>query len=142
MRAVLDTNVLVSGFLFGGVPLKIIRAALQGDFFYVTSPSLQEELNRVLSTRKFGLTKTEISDLTSPLLDVAMVVYPEESIEVITRCPADNRVLECAIKGSAGAIVTGDKRDLIKLIRFKGIPIQSPRAFLDRLTRRRVRPIS
>jgi uncharacterized protein len=131
MRVVLDTNVVVSGLLFGGVPLKIVRSALCKEFTYVTSVPLLEEMQTVLAYKKFGLSSEEIRDLTGPLVEAAEFAVSTEEISVIERCPADNRVLECAVAGRCAAIVTGDKRDLIRLGVFRGIPILSPRAFLD-----------
>jgi uncharacterized protein len=42
----------------------------------------------------------------------------------------DNRVLECAVKGSAHYIVTGD-RHLLKLGTYEAISIVTVRQFLD-----------
>jgi uncharacterized protein len=42
----------------------------------------------------------------------------------------DNRILECAIEGRAGIIVTGD-RAMLKLRTFEGIRIMTLRHLLD-----------
>lgn len=44
--------------------------------------------------------------------------------------PDDNFVLECAVNGSATHIVTGDKKHLLPLGSFRGIPIVPPAEFL------------
>ena len=49
---------------------------------------------------------------------------------------ADNRILERALTVRADVIVTGDQH-LLRLKRFQGILIASPREFLDTTTRRR-----
>lgn len=49
MRLVLDTNVVVSALVWGGVPYKLIEAAVAGDIELVTSPALQAELQPVLA---------------------------------------------------------------------------------------------
>jgi predicted nucleic acid-binding protein len=59
IRAVIDTNITVSGFLFGGLPLGIINAALSHRFVWVTSPALMAETHRVLQSSKFGLSSGE-----------------------------------------------------------------------------------
>jgi putative PIN family toxin of toxin-antitoxin system len=130
-KATIDTNIFVSGLLFGGIPLKILERALRKDFSLVTSTPLMAEIERVLSSKKFKLTETEIFALVGPLFEVAQVVVPEEEITVISRCPADNRVLECAVTGRCTVIVTGDRRDLVSLKVFRGIPIVTPRAFYE-----------
>ena len=48
LRVVLDTNVLVSGLLYGGLPKRVLRLALEGRFVAVTSRALQAELLRIL----------------------------------------------------------------------------------------------
>ena len=40
MRLVLDTNVVVSALIWGGLPYKLIEAAVAGDIELVTSPAL------------------------------------------------------------------------------------------------------
>ena len=61
---------------------------------------------------------------------VAEIVKPDISLHVITEDPDDNRVLECAAKGNADYIVTGD-RHLLKLGSYEAIPIVTVRQFLD-----------
>ncbi|MCM0606841.1 MAG: putative toxin-antitoxin system toxin component, PIN family [Xanthomonadaceae bacterium] len=133
IRAVIDTNIVVSGLLFGGVPLKLLKAAIGGHFIYVTSPVLIEEAERVLSSNKFGLLKQEIKSLTAPLFEVAEIVIPTETLHVIDRCPADNRVLECAVEGDCQMIVSGDRRDLLSLKQYEDVRIVTARQFLDQL---------
>ena len=54
LRAVVDTNAIVSGLLFGGVPLKVVHAGLARQFVWVASEPLLDELERVLGYSKFG----------------------------------------------------------------------------------------
>jgi len=133
IRATIDTNVVVSGLLFGGVPLKILEASFERRFTWVTSPDLLVELDTVLRQRKFSLSAQEIKELTEPVLDVVEIVVPSKRLTVIKRCDADNRVLECAVQGRSALIVSGDRRDLLSLKQFRGVDIVSPREFFDRL---------
>ena len=133
IRAVIDTNVTVSGLLFGGLPLKIIHAALARQFEWVISPILINELERVLRSDKFALSDHEIQVLTAPILGLAEIIVPEKTLSVITRCPADNRVLECAVEGRCSVIVSGDRRDLLSLKHYHHVEIVTARQFFDRL---------
>ncbi len=133
IRAVIDTNVTVSGLLFGGLPLKIIHAALVRRFEWIISPVLITELERVLRSDRFSLSDHEIQVLTTPLFGIAEIVVPEKTINTITRCPADNRVLECAMEGQCSVIVSGDRRDLLSLKRYQHVEMVTARQFLDRL---------
>ena len=47
----------------------------------------------------------------------------------VCRDPEDNRILELAVNGDAGVIVTGDK-DLLVLDPFRGVRIVTPAEFL------------
>ena len=79
IRAVVDTNITVSALLFGGLPFKIVQAALSKKFIRVTSPFLIEEAERVMSSDKFGLTAHEMKTLTSPIFSIAEIVIPTQS---------------------------------------------------------------
>jgi putative PIN family toxin of toxin-antitoxin system len=48
MRAVLDTNVIVSALIWGGIPFALLEARTEGLAELVTSPALLEELAEVL----------------------------------------------------------------------------------------------
>ena len=52
IRAVLDTNTIVSGVGWGGPPGAVLDAALAGRFEIITSPALLGELRRVLGYPK------------------------------------------------------------------------------------------
>jgi uncharacterized protein len=106
---------------------------LERRFVWVTSPILMEETRRVLLSDKFELTGREMRTLTYPLFKRAKIINPQISVNVINRCPADNRVLECAVEGNCSFIVSGDRRDLLSLKRYRGIEIIKAREFLSRI---------
>jgi putative PIN family toxin of toxin-antitoxin system len=112
IRAVIDTNIVISGLLFGGLPYKAVKAAIERKFMPVLSAALIEEIDRVMRSKKFGLSDQEARILTSPFFEKAEIVVPTSKVNAIPRCPGDNRVLECAIDGKCKYIVTGDRRDL------------------------------
>ncbi len=51
MRVLLDTNVLISGILFGGVPRSILERGITGELELVTSPSLMDEFEEVVGEK-------------------------------------------------------------------------------------------
>jgi predicted nucleic acid-binding protein len=57
--------------------------------------------------------------------DPAEVEFPADA--------ADAKILACAVAGKADAIVTGDKKHLLPLKRYRGIPIVSPAEFLEQI---------
>ena len=130
MRALLDTNVVISAVLFGGLPRQILKAALEGGLDVITSPALLAELERVL-TRKFAFNSTTAASIRSELEALGRVVEPA-SIKRVTKSSADDLVLAAAIAGEVDVIVTGD-RELLDIATYENIRIESPRTFLEGL---------
>lgn len=130
MRVLLDTNVLVSAILFGGVPNECLRRGLTGEYELVTGIALLEELGRILRER-FGLSAEAVAFARSDLELAAEVVSPSR-IEAISRDPTDDIVLAIAKEGRVSHVVTGD-RDLLDVGRYAGATILTPREFIDLL---------
>lgn len=63
MRVVADTNIVVSGLLWRGNPRRPLDAARDGIIELFTSPPLLEELEDVLSRKKFA-TRREAANVT------------------------------------------------------------------------------
>lgn len=126
MRVLLDTNVLVSAVLFGGLPRRLLQRALRGEFEVVTSPRLMAEFEEILTAR-FGLPAEIAEAARSEYEQVALLVRPRRVPRVV-RDPDDNEVLAAAMSGDAGLIVTGD-RDLLVLREHDGRRILTPRQF-------------
>ena len=133
IRSVVDTNIIVSGLLFGGPPSKVVNAAIDRRFIWVTSPYLIEELERVLGYKKFALSEREVKILLTPLIEISEVIIPTTTVDIIERCPADNRVLECALDGKGSFIVTGDRRDLLSIKKFHHVEIITAKSFLEKI---------
>lgn len=129
MKVVLDTNVLVSAFVFpGGAPEHVYRQVLSGEVTVVVSAPLLTELGRVL-VDKFGWDDAHAGEALAQLVRVGEVVEPDERVNDITDDPADNRILEAAAAGAADVIVSGD-RHLRSLGMWRGIRILEPAPFL------------
>jgi len=138
MKAVLDTNVIISAALVvAGGPSMILQAAKRREFDLVTSESLLDELERVLSRRRIagrlGWSGEERSAFLGDVRNRAIVVAPGFAVKRITVDPPDNRVLEAAVEGRADYIVTGDT-DLLDLGQHEGTKIVTPARFLAILT--------
>src|SRR5260221_7783713 len=117
IRAVIDTNLLVSGMLWFGPPNKIYQLAGQGKFTIVTSETLVNELNDTLEKPKLArviasLNKS-IDELIADYRILVEIIEPAQ-ITSVSRDKDDDAVLACGIAGKVDAIVTGDK-DLLVL---------------------------
>ncbi|MDP2674454.1 MAG: putative toxin-antitoxin system toxin component, PIN family [Dehalococcoidia bacterium] len=133
MRAVLDTNVIVSAILSpGSSPDSILRASRRGALDLVTSAPLLHELEDVLGrpriAKRLGWTAEERASFIAAFSDFAVIVAPKERFQVVRADPADNRVLEAAVAGSADYAVSGDHH-LLDLGSYEGIPIVTPARF-------------
>jgi uncharacterized protein len=129
IRVVFDTNVYISALMFGGLPGSLLDLALLQSFLLVISPSLLDELDEKLRL-KFEVPAEDAAIIRAKLESNAEIVKPNMVLDVIEDDPDDNRVLECAVKGSADYVVTGD-RHLLKLGNYEGIAIVTVRQFLD-----------
>ena len=130
-RAVFDTNVYISAYGFGGLPAKLMRAAITGEFEIATSPAILAELARVLAD-KLEFDAARVEDVVRQVARVAQVVRPQTPLHVIADDP-DNRVLECALASGADTIVSGD-RHVLALGTYEGVRILSVAGALGQLT--------
>ena len=135
LRAVLDTNTVLSALLFSGGRLAPIRLAWQQDVFHpLVSRPTTEELIRTLGYPKFRLTDTERTELLADYLPYCAVVKIPAKPPVVPHCrdPFDLPFLQLAAQGKADVLVSGD-RDLLALHVQAHFRILTPAAFLDEL---------
>jgi uncharacterized protein len=142
MRFVVDTNLLVSGVISTGSPRRLLDEAKAKTFELCTSERLLVELLDVLSRTKFaarlsqaGLTPHHIVD---DLRRLSVVVSPTHTPRVVPTDPDDDHVIAAAIAGQVDLIASGDKRDLLPMISYAGIPIVTAREAIEWLGTRGV----
>ncbi|WP_308254006.1 putative toxin-antitoxin system toxin component, PIN family [Geminocystis sp. GBBB08] len=130
-RIVIDTNVIVSALIFSqSTTMQVFREAKEKGVLLISSEILSELID-VLSRQKFDryLSRDIREDFLAGLSVEAEIIEITEKIE-ICRDSNDNKFLELAVNGNATHIITGDK-DLLELHPFQGIPILTPRQFLQ-----------
>jgi putative PIN family toxin of toxin-antitoxin system len=135
IRAVLDTNVLVSGFAFaGGVPDQVLRLWQAGRFQLVLSQHILTELRRTLDEPFFQsrISSDDVQRSLTLVVTEAEIVSLTAVVAGIATQPEDDPVLGTAVSASAPYLVTGD-RQLQRLGTFQGVTILSPREFHDLL---------
>ena len=129
MRIVVDTNVIVSAFLWGGTPRRILDEVEAKRIELFTSRALIAELENVLSREKFAaqLRRTRFTSafLLARYTQLATLLTPAEITVAELRDPDDAHVLACALAARAEAIVSGDA-DLHAIGKFQGITVLSP----------------
>jgi len=133
LRAVLDTNVLLSGIAYpGSVPGKLIVAWRHGALEVVLSEYILDELRRVLPklAHRHGFNANEIDDLIDALSIQVELVEPAAVDEPELADPNDQPVLGTLIAALHGAqaevLITGDPALLALGDRY---PIRTPAEF-------------
>lgn len=137
MRAVLDTNVAVSGHMSPrGPPDQILERWERNEFDLLVSDELLTEYARVFRyphlARLHKLDDADIDDIIAEFRTLGILVTVTVHLTVVADDPDDDKVLECAVAGHTDVIVSGDKH-LLRLGTYDGIRILSPAAFLAEL---------
>ena len=115
MRAVLDTNVLVSGLMrTHSAPARVVEFLFLGRLHWLYDDRILEEYRDVLSRPKFSraILPEEVDDLLALLERTGEYVLPEagcaDGFQVLD--PGDLPFIEVALAGVADCIVTGNTR--------------------------------
>lgn len=135
-RAVVDTNLIVFGTVSANTPpYHLFEAWRKGYFILVTSPPILEEVRDVLFRpeiqKLFDLTGKDVEEVISTLVTRAFITSGELTVDVVKNDPDDNKFIACALEGTATHIVTGDRKHLLPLRKFQGIPVVTARIFLE-----------
>lgn len=126
MRVVLDTNILIAAALKSGLSEDIIEMAATTHLLTLLASEeiLKEFTHKMIA--KFKWKQERIAFFVEKLRRIVEIIIITEKVNVITRDPDDNKILDCALSGHADMIVTADQ-DLIKLKTFRGIAIVHPK---------------
>ena len=132
IKAVIDTNILVS-ILKGSPALTPLYSAFKtGKFKLIVSGQLLKEMSRVLRRPELKIEPRDIKELFRLVKIKAWRIEPAIKLCEVCRDPKDEFILELALSARADLIVTGDK-DLLVLSPFRGIPVITAKAFIELL---------
>ena len=129
MRAILDTNIFLSGIHWSGASNKVLREWFIGSFVSVSSPQINQELFIQLRDFKIQMEIEEIEWWEDIVLEKSILVIPKRKVNVVKDDPDDNKFIEAALEGKADYIVTQD-RHLLNIKEFEGIKMVTPKEFL------------
>jgi len=133
VNIVLDTNVIVSGFLNpSGVPGQLLYRVTEEELGLLVDPRILQEYRMVLYRIKFYFSRPEVEKF---------LLFAEERGIWVTGSPLHHALpdpddvpfLEIAIGGKADALVTGNLRDFPPSLR-QGAHVLSPADFLKTLS--------
>ena len=134
IKAILDTNVFISGVFWKGPPFEILTAWQEQRFDLVISPPILDEYRRVLDEM---MKKRPLPVLTSILRIIELhseMVEPVSFAQSVCGDPDDDKFLEAALAAHAGYVVSGDAA-LLNLKHHRGIEVVRPARFLNLLLR-------
>lgn len=139
LKVVLDSTILVSGFLTpGGVAAEVIQHAKDGVFLcYAIEEILEETQNTLLYPRiqqRFRYTAEEVQEFCRALREAIILITNRLQLTVV-RDPNDDMIIACAVAAQAAYVVTRDK-DLLSLTRYEGIGMITPEEFMGILRER------
>ena len=115
IRAVVDTNILVSGFISPlSYPREIEKRWRKEQFTLITSPHIIDEIVRVLYLprikQKYKLSGSDIRAFILAITYKASCTAGSFMLSGVAPDPGDDKVISCAVEGQADFIVTGDKK--------------------------------
>ncbi len=133
MRIVLDTGILIAALITTATPPALIYQAWRKKRFeLITSEWQFDEFRRVSHYPKLHqyFTPAEAGNMINGLRHQATILEALPTVDV-SPDPDDNPILSMAQVSQAHYLVTGDKRDLLALRTFSGVPIITARRFVE-----------
>jgi uncharacterized protein len=133
VKVVFDTNVVASASFWRGAPFDCLAAWAQGRCVAVVSSNLLAEYHETVEELSLDYPDRKRVEWVEALTESADLVFPADRATGATPDPDDEMILECALAAEADFIVSGDKKHLLALRQFQGIPIVSPAEFFRRV---------
>ena len=131
IRAVIDTNILVSALLQPeGLPAAVFMMALSGQIQLCVSDAIFEEYEEVIRRPRLKRPLDVVQGALQSIRKLGHWVEPSVHIEECTD-PDDNVFLECAQAAEADYLVTGNKRHFPN--RWKKTKVVSARELVELL---------
>ena len=130
MRLVLDANIFISSFFWGGNPRNVLERVIEGiDELFITKEIL-DEIEEVMERPKFHADKEEIDYFISSIEEIGNRIIPKMQIKNGSRDKTDNKYIECGMAANADYIISGDIH-LLALREYEKIKIITARNYLE-----------
>ena len=130
MRIVLDTNVLISGIYFSGLPGKILQAWRSHKLQLAISTEILEEYLNVAERLATQYVNVEYEGILGLIVQNTELVQSTDLPEPVSEDPDDDKFLACALASNTRIIVSGDN-DLLKVSGYANIRVLTPKAFVS-----------
>lgn len=136
IRATIDTNILASAIISKKptAPRLVYLAIREAQITLITAQSLLDELEEVLNRphmlKLHGLSSEGIHQRIALLAQLSIVV-PVEDVPPVSPDPDDDILFACAVAGQANYIISGDKKHVLKIGKYQGIPTITAKELID-----------
>ena len=134
LSAVFDTNVLISGILWRGIPFQLLRWAEGGTLIIYTSLEIMAEIHRVLNYPKFeqyiDKQKASSGELFAKIASLCTIIQVDQIVKSVCSDADDEKFLSCALAANVEVLVSGD-RHLLDLKQYKSVRIVTAREFYE-----------
>jgi len=132
LRAVMDTNVLVSGVMWRGVPFELLRWAEKNSLVIYTSLEILAEVHRVLHYPKFQQyidnQQASPGELFVKIASVCTIIQVDQVVKGVCSDADDEKFLSCTLAANVEVLVSGD-RHLLNLVQYQSVRILTAREF-------------
>ena len=132
MKIVLDTNVLISGIVFGGKPRAILELiVVEKKITGIISRAVFSELLGVLKV-KFKYSQNQLIKIEKLISENFIIIHPQNIPKIIKEDDFDNQILAIAEEVPIDYIISGDNH-LLQVKVHKDVPIIPPHYFVDKI---------
>ena len=130
MKIVLDANIFISSFFWGGNPRKVLERVIAGiDELFITKEIL-DEIYDVIGRPKFHANEDGIHYFINSIEEISNKIVPKRRIKNGSRDKTDNKYIECGITANVDYIISGDIH-LLELKEYKEIKIITAKNYLE-----------
>lgn len=128
-KIVIDTNVLISAFVFKGFAAKVFEYCAVYQSIILSNWILNELKEKLI--KKFKIEPSDVNDVIQLMKNRATILEPKSKLPDACRDKDDNNILQLAEYAEANYIISGDK-DLLILKSYKMTTILNPRTFFEK----------
>lgn len=129
-KVVIDTNVLISAFMFSGMPNQVLQEVIKEKCDLYLSHEILNEFLHVLSRPKFQLTEPQVKLFYEELIHITNIVYPQKKLKIVKVDPSDDILFECALEAGSGFLISGN-RHVLNIGHYRTTKVITPREYID-----------
>jgi len=130
MKIVIDANVIISSFFWGGNPRFVLERVIAGIDELFISKEILNEIETVVGRPKFHADKEKITYFINSIEEIGNKIVPRIQVKNGSRDKTDNKYLECGITADVDFIISGDIH-LLELIEYEKIKIVTAKDYLS-----------